>query len=83
MSISHIIHFKDSELVYSRSSKIIRQQTYRGSSYNVGWMRGMLVYNNSLSMTNFENLKYTIYVFNVTYYSELHIAKAFAKNEFF
>ena len=27
-----------------------RQQTYKGSSYYVGWTRGTLVYDNSLSL---------------------------------
>ena len=27
-----------------------RQQTYRGSNFNVGHMRGMLVYDSSLSL---------------------------------
>ena len=46
-------------------------------------MRGILVYDKSLSPTKFRNLKSTVYVFSVTYYLELHNAKAFVKNEIF
>ena len=39
----------DPELLHWMSFEVNLQQTYRGSSFNVGWMRGtMLVYTNSL-----------------------------------
>ena len=41
------ISFKDHELVYSRSFEMDMQQTYRGSSSYVGWMRGALVYDDN------------------------------------
>ena len=45
-----IMNFTDSELVYSKSFEMNQQQTYRGPVFlDVGWMRGTLVYNNSLS----------------------------------
>ena len=40
------ISFQVSKLIYLRSFEKNRQQTYRGSSNYVGWMRGMLVYDN-------------------------------------
>ena len=46
-------------------------------------MRGMLIDNDSLSPTKFRIPMYTGYVFSVTYYSELHIAKTLANNESF
>ena len=44
------ITFEDCELVYSRSSEMNRQQTYKGSGFYVGWMRGMRAYDDSLSL---------------------------------
>ena len=37
------ISFGDHELVYLRSFNMNQQQTYRASSFYVGWMRGTLV----------------------------------------
>ena len=43
------ISFKDPQLVHPRLFKMNRQQTYRGFGFQCGWMRGMLVYANTLS----------------------------------
>ena len=43
-----IINLKDIELVDSRSFDMKQQQTCRGTTFYVAWMRGMLVYNSSL-----------------------------------
>ena len=43
------INFKDPKLVYLRSLEMKLLQTYTISSFYVGGLRGMLVYNNSLS----------------------------------
>ena len=41
--------FKDSGLTDSRSFETNQQHIYRGSSFNVEWMRGTFVCDNSLS----------------------------------
>ena len=43
------ISSKDPDLVYSRLFEMNWRQTYRGLSFYVGWMRGMLVCDNPLS----------------------------------
>ena len=44
-------NFKDPGSVYCKILEMNWPQTYRGSSYYVGWMRGTLVCNNSISLT--------------------------------
>ena len=46
------ISFERSELVYSRSCGMNRQQFCRRSSFCIGWMRGTFVSNKSLSLHN-------------------------------
>ena len=41
--------FKDPKLVHSQSFAMNRRQIYKGSSFYDGWMRRMLVYDDSLS----------------------------------
>ena len=43
------LNLKDPKLVYSKSFEINWQQTYRGSSFHVGWMGNTLISNNPLS----------------------------------
>ena len=43
------VSFEDQKLVYSMSFQMNRQQISRASRSYVGWMRGMLVYDTSLS----------------------------------
>ena len=43
------ISFNDLELVHLKSFEMNQQQIHRESSLNVGWMRCMLVYDDSLS----------------------------------
>ena len=43
--------FEHSELVSPNSFDMNWYQTYRGSGFYIGWMRGTLVYNNSLSFS--------------------------------
>ena len=45
------ISFEDPTLVQSKLREMIWPQTCRGSSFYVGWMRGTLEYNYSLSPT--------------------------------
>ena len=45
------IGFNDPGIVYFNIFELNRQQTYRGSRFNVGWMRGTLVCQRSLSPT--------------------------------
>ena len=47
--LTPIIRFKGLELVYSKPFNMNRPQTYRRSKFYVGWMRSMLVCNNTLS----------------------------------
>ena len=42
------ISFEDHEKVCLRPFEMNRQRTYTGSSSYVGWLRGMLLYDNSL-----------------------------------
>ena len=57
-------------VLYSSSFEMNRQQTYRGSSFHIGWMRGTLEYDTSLS------LKWTSLIIPISacYYYELHNA---------
>ena len=43
-----VLSFKDPGLVYSKSFDMDQPQTYRRSEFHVGWMRGVLVCDNSL-----------------------------------
>ena len=49
-----VLSFKYPKLIYVRSFEMIRSQTCRGPTLCVGWMRGTVVYGNSLSMGNLE-----------------------------
>ena len=44
--------FKESKLMWLRSFEMNQQQIYRGSSFYVGWIRGLLVYNVVPSLPN-------------------------------
>jgi hypothetical protein len=57
MNLTPYFSFKGYILACWRSFEMNQQQTYRGSSFYVGWMRGTLIYKNSISpMTSYITL---------------------------
>ena len=64
------ISFQGPDLMHSTSFEMSRQQTYRGSSTYVKWMRGTLIYDNALSPWICSNVYPTPSVY-VTYLSHM------------
>ena len=55
-------------MIYSSSFEMKRQHTYRGSSFHVGWIRHMLVYDNSLSPWSCHMWHNSNYILIASYY---------------
>ena len=51
-----MISFKDPKLAHSKSFGMIWEQSYRGSSFEIEWMRGTLICDNSLSPLEINNI---------------------------